>query len=154
MPLKNTELVSILKNLMEVCKDGEQGYEDAADDVRDEEIQKVLLKYSHQRSIFFAELEITVRKLGGDMEFAGSVLGILHRRWMDVKFAVAGSDSYSILKECVRGEKAAITAYEKALGRELSADILNLVNRQYNEIKDALEHLINIQHTLGFAADS
>jgi len=153
VPLKNSEIVSVLKELIEVCKDGEQGYKDAADDVRDEEIQKALLKYSNQRSIFFAELEITVRKLGGDMEFSGSVLGILHRRWMDVKFAAAGSDSYSILKECVRGEKAAINAYEKVINRELPADILSIVNRQYNNIKEALEHLTKLQLTLGFAAE-
>jgi uncharacterized protein (TIGR02284 family) len=152
MPLKNSELVSILKELIEVCKDGEQGYKDAADDVRDEEVQKILLKYSHQRSVFFAELEDASRKLGGDMEFSGSLLGILHRRWMDVKFAVAGSDTYSILKECIRGEKSAIVAYEKVIRRELPADLSGVVSGQYNEIKDALENLLKLQLTLGFAA--
>jgi uncharacterized protein (TIGR02284 family) len=154
MPLKNSEVVSILKDLIEVCKDGEQGYKNAADDVKDEEIKKILLKYSEQRGIFFAQLEAVVRSLGGEVEFAGSILGILHRRWMDVKFGVAGSNTESILKECIRGEKSAIKTYEKFINHDLPENIKKTVQYQYSEINEAYEHLVKVGETLGLKLDT
>ena len=154
MALSNREIVAVLKDLIEVCKDGEQGFKDAADDVKDDGIKKTLLKYSEQRGIFFAMLEAVVRKLGGEIEFAGSILGILHRRWMDVKFSIAGSNSESILRECLRGEKAALKAYEKVINRELPEDILKMVRQQYDEIKEADEHLIKLAETLNLRVNT
>lgn len=149
MPLKNREIISILKDLIEVCKDGEQGYKDAADDVKDSEVQKVLLKYSEQRGAYFSELQYVVKKLGGELEFSGTILGILHRRWMDVKFAVAGSNTESILNECLRGEKSAINNYEKAIAREFPPEIMNLVKRQYDGITEACEDIMHLSAELG-----
>jgi len=154
MALNNREVVSVLKDLIEVCKDGEQGYKDAADDVKDNEVQKILIKYSQQRGIFFAELDGIVRKLGGEIEFAGSILGILHRRWMDIKFGIAGSNTESILSECIRGEKSALKSYEKVIDRELPEDILKIVRRQYVEINEAYEHLIKLAESLGLRVDT
>jgi uncharacterized protein (TIGR02284 family) len=56
MLAKNNELISILNDLIEVCKDGEQGYKNASDDVKDVTVKQILLKYSEQRGRFYSEL--------------------------------------------------------------------------------------------------
>ncbi len=148
MPAPNKEIRAILKVLLETCRDGEQGYKNAADDVKDDEIEKILLKYSRQRNEFTRELEKIITGMGGEVEFAGSILGVLHRRWMDVIFAVAGSDAESILNECLRGENAAINKYEEHLNKDLPGDIKKIVVTQYNEIKAAYEEIKGLKESL------
>src|SRR5260221_2068518 len=112
MPLTDKKIITILEGLVEICKDGEQGYKDAADDIKDDnknkEITKILMDYSMQREKFMYELQLIVKTFGGNVDFGGSFLGVLHRRWMDMRFGVAGSNTEAILKECLRGEKDAI----------------------------------------------
>jgi uncharacterized protein (TIGR02284 family) len=150
MSLKNKEIVSILNDLIEVCKDGEQGYKDAADDVKDDSIKQMLFKYSEQRGRFYSELQYMVSKLGGEVEFGGSILGVLHRRWMDIRFGIAGSKTEAILNECIRGEKSALSAYRKALHRELPVDIYKIIEKQYNEISEACQNILEFSASNGF----
>lgn len=144
MSLKNKQIVPILNDLIEVCKDGEQGYKDAADDVKDPAIQQVLLKYSEQRGRFYSELQYMVSQSGGHVEFSGSILGVLHRRWMDIRFGVAGSKTDAILNECIRGENSAISKYKFALKKELPENVKGLLERQYSEIVEACHHILQL----------
>jgi uncharacterized protein (TIGR02284 family) len=138
---------------MEVCKDGEQGYKDASDDVKDKELTEMLLAFSEQRGRFVEELRYIVHQLGGATEFSGSILGILHRRWMDVKFGIAGSNPDSVLRECLRGEKAAIKKYEIHLDNNLPANILTIIRNQYDAIKETCSSMQKLleKHNLGMA---
>ncbi len=136
MSLPNQKVVSILRDLMEASKDGEQGYKDAADDVKDKELSAMLLEFSMQRGGFVNDLRQLVHNLGGETEFSGSILGILHRRWMDVKFGVAGSNPSSVLKECLRGDNSALKKYEIHLGQDLPENIRRYAANQYEIIKE------------------
>lgn len=137
----NEKIISILEALVEICKDGNQGYKDAADDVSDKELTRIFTEYSVQREKFMYELQDIVKKLGGEVEFKGSILGILHRRWMDVRFGIAGNNAESILKECLRGEKSAMSRYKEVLGSDLPDNIKTIVNYQFEEIKEAHDNI-------------
>ena len=145
MPLLKNQIISVLNDLIEICRDGDQGFKDAADDIKDVDAERTLLNFSRQRNNFAHELEKLVLSFGGEVEFSGSLLGVLHRRWMDIKYAVAGSDPDSILTECIRGEKAALRHYEDALGKGLPEDIHNIVLKQNSEIQTAFEQIILVK---------
>lgn len=153
MSLPDESVITILRELMEISKDGEQGYKDAADDINDKDMSIVLFEFSVQRGEFVNRLRETIRKLGGATEFTGSVLGIIHRRWMDVKFAVAGSDPASVLNECLRGDRSALNKYEIQLGRALPENIRAVVLNQFEIVKynyDAITKLLE-KHNLAIA---
>ncbi|HLM55696.1 MAG TPA: PA2169 family four-helix-bundle protein, partial [Pyrinomonadaceae bacterium] len=99
----NEEVVSTLNDLIEACRDGQEGFRSAAEGVRDEELRALFLEYSRQRGSFSSELQAEVRRLGGEPETEGSVVAAIHRGWMDIKAAVTGADDRSILRECERG---------------------------------------------------
>ncbi len=135
MSIPNSNVVAVLKELMEVSKDGEQGYKDASDDIKDKELSVMLFNYSVLRGNYVNVLRELVQSLGGATEFSGSILGIIHRRWMDVRFGVAGSDPHSVLSECLRGDKAALKKYEIHLEQDLPENISNKILLQYSEMK-------------------
>jgi uncharacterized protein (TIGR02284 family) len=90
--------------------------------------------------------------LGGDPEKSGSAVGAIHRGWMDIKSALTGKDDRAIITECERGEDSSVKNYEEALKKNLPADVYVLVNRQYNEIKQAHDRIRSLELSTGAAS--
>ena len=142
MATDNDKTISTLNNLIETCKDGENGFRTAAEGIRNGELKTLFNTYSQQRAQFAAELQGEVRHLGGDPENSGSVAATLHRGWINIKSAVTGEDDGAIISECERGEDSAVNEYKKAMEEEkLSATIRETISRQYADVKQAHDHI-------------
>jgi uncharacterized protein (TIGR02284 family) len=119
MTNQHEQVVATLNRLVEVCQDGDRGYKNAAEHIEHDEIKTVLYRLSQQRALFGAELKDEVRKLGGNPdesegEDKGTLLGNIHRAWINVKEKFTKNDLDAILEECKRGDKAAYEAYDTA----------------------------------------
>ena len=107
----NKEAISVLNDLIETSKDGQEGFKSCAEDVKDAQLKSFFVKRSSDCATAATELQAQVRALGGDPETSTSVAGDLHRRWVDVKSIFTGKDDAAILNEAERGEDHALTAY-------------------------------------------
>jgi uncharacterized protein (TIGR02284 family) len=132
--IDNKQTVSVLNDLIETCKDGEEGFRTCAEDIRRPELKTLFTTRARQCAEAATELRQLVRQLGGDPETDTSVGGDLHRRWVDLKSAITGKDDESILNECERGEDVAKRNYQKALEKDLPAQIKTVVQRQYEGV--------------------
>jgi uncharacterized protein (TIGR02284 family) len=137
----NADVVAVLNDLIETCKDGEKGFRTAAEGVTNSELGTLFLNYAEQRASFAAELQAEVRRVGGDPETGGTALGALHRGWIDIKSAVAGKDEGAIIAEAERGEDHAVKAYREALEKNLPTAVQTIVENQYIHIRDAHDHV-------------
>ena len=133
----NDDVISILNGLVEICRDGEEGFKDAAEGIERSDLKTTFYEYSRQRAEFAGVLQSLVRSLGGDPEAGGSLAGSLHRTWIDIKAAVTGKDEEAILNECERGEDAAKEAYSDALKRLLPANIEDVIRQQSQAVQAA-----------------
>ena len=120
-----------MNDLIETCKDGEQGFRTCAEDIKDTQMKSFFTTRAQSCAEAAAELQQEVRALGGNPETSSSIAGALHRRWVDIKGLVTGKDDEAILNECERGEDVAKRSYETALGKSLPANIKTIVERQY-----------------------
>ena len=137
----NDDIISTLNNLIETCKDGQEGFKHAADGIDRSDIKSLFFEYSQQRAQFAGELQSFVQSLGGDPEKSGSVAGALHRGWINIKSAVTGRDESNILAECERGEDSAKNAYKEALEEPLPANITEVIQRQYEAVLSAHDRI-------------
>lgn len=128
------EVISTLNNLIETCRDGQNGFQTAAEGVQSSSLKPAFTQYAEQRGVFVSELQNQVLALGGSPADSGSVAGALHRGWINIKSVVTGKDEQNILEECERGEDAAKRNYQEALEKDLPSDVRNLVNRQYQDV--------------------
>jgi uncharacterized protein (TIGR02284 family) len=136
---------STLNQLIQTCKDGEQGFQTAAGAVDDVNLQHLLESYSQQRSEFAAELQSEVHRLAQDPARSGHAAAALHRGWMDIKALVSGRDEAAIIAECERGEDLAVKAYEQALASPLPQDVRAVVERQLGKIKEAHDQIRSLE---------
>jgi uncharacterized protein (TIGR02284 family) len=131
------EVISTLNTLIETCRDGEQGFREAAQSIKDGSIKSVFTAIGQERAQFANELAREVQRLGGTPESGGSTAGAMHRGWMNVKEAVAGRDDTSIVAEAERGEDVAVETYRTALEKPLPPDVASIVKRQYSQVQEA-----------------
>ena len=142
------DAISTLEQLVETCRDGQNGYRDAAEHIKTPEIRNWFNQQSLERAQFAGELESQIQLLGKhDPDREGSVSGALHRKWFDLKEKISGSDE-SVLAEVERGEDNAKHNYEEALKKELPADVRVIVARQAQSIYSAHDHarMLRDQH--------
>lgn len=145
MTRTNDDVISTLNNLIEACKDREEGYRTAADGIEDPKFKTLFNNYAQQSAQFASELQREVRRLGGDAEKSGSFSGAMFRGWMNIKSAVTGGDESAIISECERGEDAAVKSYKDVLDDDLPVDIRAIVERQYKPIKEGHDYIRTLE---------
>lgn len=132
--MDNDDVVSTLNDLIETCKDGQEGFQTCAEDIRDPSLKALFTERAQGCAAAASELQGLVRACGGDPETTSSVSGTLHRRWVDIKSAITGKDDVAVLNECERGEDVALRSYRDALEKDLPANIRAVVERQYQGV--------------------
>ena len=133
----NTATTTTLNGLIEICKDGQDGFRDASENIKHSDLKTLLSSYSLQRSKFAGDLQQLVIELGQEPETASSLASAIHRGWIDLKAAFTKGSDYAILSECERGEDYAVSAYRKALEEELPAHIRETISTQSRSVQAA-----------------
>jgi uncharacterized protein (TIGR02284 family) len=142
--MSNNEVISILIDLVETCKDGEVCFRNAAENISNSEFRRLFAIFAQQRGQFVQELQAEVHRLGADATKVVGMGGRLHRTWMNLKSSVP-RDEASIIAECQREEESAVNDYQEALNADLPLDVQYVVKRQYMDIKDAYDRIRILQ---------
>lgn len=137
--------ISTLNGLIETCKDGQEGFKQAAEGVSRSDVKTLFYELGQQRAKYAGELQTLVREMGGDPETSSSAVGALHRSWINIKSLVTGQDEAAILNEAERGEDSAVNAYKKALETELPANVKTVVQEQATAVKAGHDKVRNFR---------
>ena len=144
--LSNDDVISKLNTLIEICKDGQDGFKTASEGIERSELKTTFYEFSQQRSEFSGVLQELVRSLGGDPEKSGSFSATVHRGWIDIKSAVTGKSEEAILNECERGEDYAKEAYADALQAKLPANVADVVSQQSHAVLAAHNRIKSLRN--------
>ena len=144
-----------LNDLIETCKGGMKGYETAAGRVEDPQLKSEFSRLSQHRATFANELESTARQYGITAQNDNTIEGVamdapsaMHRGWMNLKSAITGNSNEAILSECENGDAAALETYEEALAvQTLPLDLINLIEKQHQQILEAKNHITSLKQT-------
>jgi len=133
------EAAEQLNHLIIIANDGKIGYAQAADNVNAPMLKAMFVRLSSERAEFAEQLTRLVVAGGAEPEHGSGPVGTLHRVWIDIKTAFVTDDNHSVLKECIKGDQAAESAYETALKEpSLTDEERNLVEQQLKLTRDAL----------------
>ena len=133
--MTNDDTIDTLNKLIETCKDGEYGFRTSAEHAKSPDLKSVFMRRSEDCRRGATELQAIVQRLGGKAETDSSATGSLHRGWVAVVGTLSGYSDQQMLDECERGEDAALERYRDAIKQPLPADIMALVQKQYEGVK-------------------
>src|SRR5262249_49480491 len=119
--MNNTEVISMLNNLVETCRRGQNGFQNAAESIQNSEFRRLFNIFSQQRVQFTTELQSEVHRLGGDTSRgndakAGNTTPF---RSATAKKLAGLRDEATVIAECQREEEAAVNDYQDALKADL-----------------------------------
>ena len=134
--LSPSDVIDTLNGLIELSRDGQHGYEEAAQKIDSPDTKTFCLEQSRQRAHFVGELQTLVHVLGDEPDNTGTFTGAMRRGWMDLKAALGGGD-HAILVVVESSEDQAVRHYQKALTKTLPADVREVVQRQSYSVKQA-----------------
>jgi uncharacterized protein (TIGR02284 family) len=137
---ERTEL-TVLRHLIETCKDAERGFRTAAELVHDPALRHLFLDLTDQRARLVSELLPYLHRVGGQDVVDGTAAGTLHRRWMGIKDMMSGHRDSATLAEAERGERLTTAAYRDALEGMLSPTLRDVIERQQAEVQQADERI-------------
>ena len=152
--MNTPEVIDVLNDLVETCKDGEYGFRTSAEQARSRTLRANLLARSSECAAAADQLRAHVLQLGGRPESGGSATAALHRGWVAVKAKLSTYDDLAVLEECERGEDAALATYRDALEHELPPPLRNLIEHQYEGAKRNHVEVRNMRDSLRTTARS
>ncbi|WP_026464915.1 PA2169 family four-helix-bundle protein [Adhaeribacter aquaticus] len=142
---KGNEFVSVVHHLIERCKEGQIGYAHAAKDIEDPELKSLFHQYSVQRDQMVTELQHELHQMGKTDDESTSIEGTIHRTWMDLSSALLNKDKKQVLREAERGEDYAVAAFDKALQADLPGNLKTIVQKQYQQVKEAHDRIRDLR---------
>lgn len=142
------ELVHLLSRLLEKNYDAEKGYKKAIEHADRREIKKFLKDQAVRRNHFATEIDKEIHMLNEHPKSKGdgSVVGNLHKLWMDFRTAITKKDDEALLEECLRGEKASLKEYEKDIEKKfLPTRIKLMLEKQRDYIKETISEIRRLE---------
>jgi uncharacterized protein (TIGR02284 family) len=137
------EVISDLKELLELVNDGKEGYHTAAEATESQELKALFSKLSGERIVYAAELKEHIAKHGAEADNKnGGILGRLHRPWLSIEGPQTSKDHSSLIETIITGEKAVIAKYDELIADFAGhADHMELLKNQREGIQTALAEI-------------
>jgi uncharacterized protein (TIGR02284 family) len=138
---KNAEIEKVVKEVINVLEDGQKGFADIGDHLKDETLKRYFLAESLKRANFRGELENELHRHGvHDVHEEGTTAGTLLRAWGGLK-AKLGAGDHSLLESAEQGEDEAKKVYQDALSQELPLPLRQLLSEQNAHILNAHDYV-------------
>lgn len=139
----NKETERVLLDVIKTLQDGQKGFADIGEHLKDDTLKRYFLAESLKRASFRAELENELHRSGmPDVKESGSTAGALHRAWGDLKASLGGGD-HSLLATAEQGEDHAKAVYKDALEQDLPLPVRQLLTSQQAHILTSHDYVRN-----------
>jgi uncharacterized protein (TIGR02284 family) len=137
-------VTSAVLTLIETCGDGERGYRRAASETKDEGYKLVFTRLADERGRFAQRLWQSLHRVDPAPRADGTLLGAMHRGWLEATSALTQSKAGSLVGQCAWGEDAALRNYRAAMRADLPVELHEIVQGQYAAIKKARSEILSL----------
>ncbi|MCD6047334.1 MAG: family four-helix-bundle protein [Gammaproteobacteria bacterium] len=145
MPTDQTS--DALNNLLSYLYDSHNGYKECSDEVSDIKLKNLFQDMAQKRANMIADIKQIIPTPLENTTRNGSITGVLHRTYIDLKSLLTDGDTQAIVEEVKVGENATINKYEQILNQNLPESVKQLLQKQLNEIKNNLTMIEAIAST-------
>jgi len=142
--------ISVLNTLITTTIDSCNGFEKSAEEVKGGRFAQMFGDFARERRQLVAQLQETVRAMGGTPNDDGSLKADLHRRWIDLRTAITsdGGDK-AVIEEVERGEDYLKAKYETAMKDDgLSTTAMEAIRMAYQSVRAGHDTASALKHQM------
>ena len=145
--------IAVINDLIATTIDSADGYERSAENVEGTEFQPLFRHFARERRQLIDKLQAHIRLMGGAAEDKGSLSAGLHRRFEDLRAALAGNEGAdrdkAVIAEVERGEDHLKAQYEKALKDDtLDEKCRAAITEAYESVRAGHDRMSQLKHSL------
>jgi len=146
----NDHDIDVLNSLITTTIDSAAGFERSAEDADSGRFAILFHDFGAERRQVVAQLQETVRTLGGTPNDDGSLKADLHRRWVDLRAAISGDGAdEAVIQEVERGEDYLKAKYEAALkDDDLTPAAREAVRKAYESVRAGHDTASALKHRM------
>lgn len=133
--MSDHDTVNVLNEVILAAEDEEKGFAEATSLAEDPKLKLLFQDCARKCRDATMELQAEVLAMGEEPEHRGTVAGVAHRGWTEIKAAVGNTD-VAVLEELDRGEDRARAAYARALKTRLPTGVLKLLRQQFDTVAE------------------
>ncbi len=140
--MNKNEIKDDLQKIVDICNDGVEGYEIAADKIDDGSMKTLFLRLSQQRKGFIETIKNEAHTMGIDFNETGTAKGFFHRTWLATKSTFSSDKKDKVIEEAMTGENKALEVYAKVTADPAVPEYLqHTLGEQERLIKVAIQQL-------------
>jgi len=146
----NDHDIDVLNSLITTTIDSAAGFERSAEDSTGARFAALFRDFGAERRQVVAELQETVRAMGGTPSDDGSLKADLHRRWVDLRAAMSGGGGdKAVIEEVERGEDYLKGKYEAALeDGKLTPAAIEAIRTAYQSVRAGHDTASALKHRM------
>ncbi|NNF34054.1 MAG: PA2169 family four-helix-bundle protein [Saprospiraceae bacterium] len=147
--MNTVEIKKGLQDLINRLFDAEKGYREIIKATSIPTLKGWMKRYATERQSMREDLVEAYKKLGGSPEVSTTLIGDMHRAFIDIKVNGAWDNFESIVTEIERGASTLISDYEDTLKEvKMPAHLVTLLNDQKLLVENELRNLIQLKKDL------
>jgi uncharacterized protein (TIGR02284 family) len=147
--MTNDHDVDVLNSLITTTIDSAHGFEHSAEHADAGRFRELFHEFGRERRQVVSALQQAVRSMGGTPNDDGSLKADLHRRWIDLRDAIAGGGDKEVVEEVERGEDYLKSKYEAALADgDLSEAALAAIRTAYQSVRAGHDRVSQLKHNM------
>ena len=131
----SADSIKHLQDLIQVNIDSKDGFNESAEEIKDDRIAALFRQIGQVRAKNADELQGLVALNNEEPVERGSIAAAVHRGWIDLRSKVTGGDNAHVLAEAARGEEHIVEQYEESLKGDPGSAISDVLHRQLAEVK-------------------
>lgn len=134
---------SKINKVLSYLYDSYYGYKEVASAVADQRMKYFFQALVEKRKNMIEELKQSANLPDSETTSSGSVLGDLHRIFVDLKGLITKGSVDAIINEVKRGENTTIDAYKEVI-REISTEDSNVSSLLKKQLTDIEKNIVQI----------
>ncbi len=139
------ETIAALQELIEVNIDSAKGLREAAEAIDHKVMTTLFSRVAAARDLHAGELRRFVQVNNEEPTDGGSVMGTVHRKWLELRAAINSGDPKVVLIEAERGEDTIKGKYEELLVDTAGSAMNDVLLQQFREVKKHHDLIRNLR---------
>jgi uncharacterized protein (TIGR02284 family) len=151
---KESEDLKMLNELIGVCRDANQGFSQAASEVKNPLFRRLFREKAMERFHFLYNLCDSAAKSGLQPSKEGTFAGKLHRSWFNFRHLLNPREDSVVLKECKRGEEHGLSVYQDVFEKNLLPKMRPELEEQFVKMIEMRDFLRNTEANHPYQSES
>lgn len=131
--------ISVLKDLLNLCREEHMLFNSAKEKIKDSSIKQTFLNCANEKAEIINKIESEIKRLGGSLEDLGEEFSIEQDLSVNKKL---DSEQEKILYYCLEKDSITLNRYSVAMKEDIMWEVVPLIAKQYFDSKDLHDKIL------------